>query len=128
MSPIADMLTIIRNGLAVSKKTVKIPFSNLKFEIAKILEKEGLVEKVEKKGRTEKFIEIDLKYFDDNRPAISGLRVVSRPGQKIYLGSKEIKKVKGGYGVAIVSTSKGLMTGREAKKQNIGGEILCEIW
>jgi len=122
------MLTIIRNGLAVSKKTVKIPFSNLKFEIAKILEKEGLVEKVEKKGRTEKFIEIDLKYFDDNRPAISGLRVVSRPGQKIYLGSKEIKKVKGGYGVAIVSTSKGLMTGREAKKQNIGGEILCEIW
>ena len=127
MSPIADMLTIIRNGLAVSKKTVKIPFSNFKFEIAKILEKEGLVDRVEKKGRTEKFIEINLKYLSDNQPVISGLRIVSRPGQRIYLGSKEIKKVKGG-GVAIVSTSKGLMTGKEAKKQKIGGEVLCEVW
>ncbi len=128
MDPISDMLTIIRNALAVKKDTVSIPFSNLKYEIAKILEKKDFVEKVEKKGKKlRKNIEIILKY-QAGVPVISGLKRISKPGQRIYLDSKKIKKVKGGYGLAIISTSKGLMTNKEAKKQKVGGEILCEIW
>jgi len=128
MDPISDMLTIIRNALAVKKDTVSIPFSNLKYEIAKILEKRDLVEKVEKKGKkVRKNIEITLKY-QDGIPLISGLKRISKPGQRIYLDSRKIKKVKGGYGIAIISTSRGLMTNGEAKKQKVGGEILCEIW
>jgi len=128
MDPISDMLTIIRNALAVKKDTVSIPFSNLKYEIAKILEKRDLVEKVEKKGKkVRKNIEITLKY-QDGIPLISGLKRISKPGQRIYLDSRKIKKVKGGYGIAIISTSRGLMTNEEAKRQKVGGEILCEIW
>jgi len=128
MDPISDMLTIIRNALAVKKDTVSIPFSNLKYEIAKILEKRDLVEKVEKKGKkVRKNIEITLKY-QDGVPVISGLKRISKPGQRIYLDSRKIKKVKGGYGIAIISTSRGLMTNEEAKRQKVGGEILCEIW
>ena len=128
MDPISDMLTIIRNALAVKKDTVSIPFSNLKYEIAKILQKKEFVEKVEKKGKkVRKNIEITLKY-QDGVPVISGLKRVSKPGQRIYIDSRRIKKVKGGYGISIISTSKGLMTNEEAKKQKVGGEILCEIW
>jgi len=123
--PIADMLNRIRNAQAVSKETVVIPFSDLKYEIAKILEKQKLVGKIEKKGRKpRKIIEIILKY-----PAvISGLRRISKPGQRIYTGVKEIKPVRGGYGILIVSTPEGLMTDKEAKRKKLGGEILCEIW
>ncbi len=125
---IADMLTQIRNAQAVDKETVSIPFSNLKYEIAEILEKGGFVEKVKKRGRKErKKIEITLKY-ENEIPAISNLKVVSRPGQRIYKGYKEIGRVKGGYGIVIISTSKGLMTDKEARKQKIGGEVICEIW
>jgi len=128
MDPISDMLTSIRNTLAVRQPTVKIPFSKLKYEIAKILEKEKFIEKAEKKGRkTKASIEITLKYTD-NLPVISGLKKISKPGQRIYSDWKKIKKVKGGYGIAIISTSKGLMTDREAKKQRVGGEVICEIW
>ncbi len=128
MDPVSDMLTTIRNAQVVQNPTVEVPFSNLKYEIAKILEKEKLVEKVEKKGRkTKKTIEIFLKY-DNKTPVISGLKKVSKPGQRIYKNFKEIKLVKGGYGIAIISTSKGLMTNKEAKKQKLGGEVICEIW
>jgi small subunit ribosomal protein S8 len=128
MDPIADMLTQIRNAQAVLYPTVEIPYSNLKFEIAKILEKEKFVEKVEKKGKkTKRTIEITLKY-EKKTPAISGLRRISKPGQRIYLPYKKIKKVKGGYGIAIISTSEGLMTDKEARRQKLGGEVLCEIW
>lgn len=126
--PITDMLNRIRNAQAVNHLTVDIPFSNLKNEIAKILEKENFIEKIEKKNKkTKKVIEIALKYTDKT-PAISGLRRVSKPGQRIYVSAKKIKKVKGGYGFAIISTPKGLMTDKEARKQKTGGEILCEIW
>lgn len=122
------MLTTIRNALMVRHPKVTFPFSNLKYEIAKILEKEGFIEKVEKKGRRlKKILEITLKYTD-NLPAISGLKRISKPGQRIYSDWRKIKKVKGGYGIAIISTSKGLMTDKEARKQKIGGEIICEIW
>ncbi len=140
MDPIADMLNRIRNAQAVGYPMVEFPFSNIKYEIAKILAKQGFIEKVERKGKkTKKMIEIILKYtsrdisrmgskYQDKTPVISGLKRISKSGQRIYLDSSRIKQVKGGHGIAIVSTSKGLMTGREAKKQKIGGEVLCEIW
>ncbi len=127
--PVADMLTMIRNALAVKSSKVLVPFSQLKYGIAKILEKEGFVEKVEKRGRgSKRNIEIVLKYAKDGTPAISGLKRISKPGQRIYLPYKKIKRVKGGYGIAIISTSKGLLTDKEARRQKTGGEVLCEIW
>lgn len=130
--PIADMLNRIRNAQAVLKETVVIPFSSLKYEIAKILEKQELVEKLEKSGRKpRKVLEITLKYLPAGRtgsPAISGLKRVSRPGQRIYTSFKEIRPVRGGYGISIISTPKGLMTNKEAKRKKLGGEIICEIW
>lgn len=128
VDPIADTLNRIRNAQAVLHSTVDVPFSNLKFEIAKILEKERFVKKIEKKGKkTKRAIEITLKYVD-KAPAISGLRRISKSGQRIYLGSEKIKRVRGGYGMAIISTSKGLMTDKEARKQKLGGEVICEVW
>lgn len=128
VDPITDMLNRIGNAQAVGHPTVDIPFSNLKYEIAKILEKAGFIEKIEKKGKKiKRSIEITLKYAN-KIPAISGLKRISKPGQRIYLPSQKIKKVKGGYGIAIISTSRGLMTGKEARKQKLGGEVLCEIW
>jgi len=127
--PVADMLTMIRNALAVKSSKVLIPFSQLKYGIAKTLEKEGFVEKIEKRGRgPKKNIEIVLKYAKDGTPAISGLKRISKPGQRIYLPYKKIKRVKGGYGIAIISTSKGLLTDKEARRQKTGGEVLCEVW
>jgi len=126
--PISDMLNRIKNAQAVLKTQLDVPFSNLKYEIAKILEKEGFVEKIEKKGKkTKRTIEIILKY-EDKKPVISGLKRISKPGQRIYLPSKKIKKIRGGYGILIISTSKGLMTNKEARRQKLGGEIICEIW
>ena len=128
VDPITDMLNRIGNAQAVQHSTVSIPFSNLKYEIAKILEKKRFIEKVEKKGRrTKRFIEITLKY-SDKMPVISGLKRVSKPGQRIYASTRKLRLTKGGYGIAIVSTSKGLMTNREARKQKLGGEVLCEVW
>lgn len=128
VDPISDMLNRIRNAQMAGKTEVAIPFSNLKFNIAQILEKNKFIDKIEKKGRkVNKFIDIVLKY-DNKVPAISGLKIVSKPGQRIYLSSREIRRVRGGYGISIVSTSKGLMTGKEAKKHKLGGEIICEVW
>lgn len=122
------MLNRIRNAQIVLRPKVEIPFSNLKYEIAKILEKKGFVEKAAKNGKKERrSIEITLKY-ENKAGAIVGLKRISKPGQRIYLPSRNIKKVKGGYGLAIISTSKGLMTNQEARKQKLGGEVLCEIW
>ena len=126
--PIADMLNRIKNAQAVSHLTVEVPFSNLKYEIAKILEREGFIEKVEKKGKKAKrIIEIILKY-QDKIPKITGLKRISKPGQRIYLPVKKIKKVREGYGITIISTSKGLMANKEARKHKLGGEVICEIW
>ena len=122
------MLTSIRNAQAAKKEMISVPFSGLKYEIAGILAKNGFVGKVEKKGRkAKKFIDISLKY-EDGSSKISGLKKVSKPGQRIYKKYKEIKPIKGGYGMAIISTPKGLMTNREARKNKLGGEVICEIW
>lgn len=126
--PITDMLNRIKNAQAVSHQTVDIPFSKIKYKIAQILAKEGLIKQAEKKGRKiRKIIRITLKYVD-GLPAISGFKRVSKPGQRIYLPHKKIKRVKGGYGVGILSTSKGILTDKEARKQELGGEVICEIW
>ena len=128
MDPVSNMLTSIRNALAVKHSAVSIPFSNLKYEIAKILEKNGFIAKVEKKGKKiKKLLEITLKY-DKEAPAISGLKRISKLSQRVYKGAKEMKPVKGGYGIAIISTSKGLMTDKETRKKKLGGEVIAEIW
>lgn len=128
MDTISDMLTQIRNAVAVSRDAISIPYSNLKYEIAKILEKEGFVEEIEKKGKKSKrTIELKLKY-NNKIPVISGLKRISKPGQRIYFPANKIKTYKGYYKITIISTSKGLMTNKNAKKQNLGGEILFEIW
>ena len=128
MDVISDMLNRIKNAQAVGKPTAEIPFSNLKYEIAQLLVKMGFIEGVDKKGKKSKrTFEVTLKY-QDKTPAILGIKRISKPGQRIYLPSRRIRKVKGGYGMSMVSTSKGLMTEKEARKQRIGGEILFEIW
>ena len=129
MDPISDMLTVIRNAQAVNKEKVIFPFSNFKYEIAAVLEKEGFVKKVEKRGRKDKTkIEIILKYDKTGEPAILGLKKISKPGQRIYKGHKDISAVRSGYGIAIISTPSGLVTDREARKKKIGGEVICEVW
>jgi small subunit ribosomal protein S8 len=130
MDPISNMLTSIRNAQAVSHQTVDLPFSILKYKILKIFEKREFIEKVEKKSlKNKKILRIFLKY-NNGKPAISGIRRISKPGQRIYVSTKKIRKVKSGYGLSIISTSKGtgLMTDREAGEQKVGGEIICEIW
>ena len=126
--PITDLFNRIKNAQTLSYSEVRIPFSKLKYEIARILEREKFVDKISKVGRkTRKIIKIDLKYLD-GRPAISGLRRISKSGQRVYLPVKKIKPIRGGYGIAIVSTPKGLLTDKEARKQKVGGEVICEVW
>lgn len=126
--PIADMLTRIRNAVAVRKPEVVLPYSKVKFNIAKILEAENYVGKVSKvaNGKFDE-LKIELKYNEKN-PIIRHIKRISKPGQRIYVSGKELPYVLNGYGIAIVSTSKGVMTNKEAKRQNIGGELVCEIW
>ncbi|OGZ65687.1 MAG: 30S ribosomal protein S8 [Candidatus Staskawiczbacteria bacterium RIFCSPLOWO2_01_FULL_37_25b] len=126
--PITDMLNQIRNAQAVKKTEVLIPLSKIKYEIARILSESGFVGEIKKSAKqNNKIIKIVLKY-DNGEPAISGLKRISKPGQRIYEKVSEIKKVHGGYGISIVSTSKGLMTSKDARKQKLGGELLLEVW
>ncbi len=127
--PVSDMINRIKTAQAVSKKTARVPFSNLKYEIAKILEAKGWVGKVEKKGKKNgRILEIELKYHDDGAGYISGINRVSTPGQRIYLSFSRIKKVRDGAGMSIISTSKGLMTNYEARRVKLGGEVLIEVY
>ena len=123
--PIADMLNRIKNAQAAKHKTVSFNFSKAKYEIASILQSCGLVESVEKKGKKEKKL-IKISFKEKDLPL--KLKRISKPGQRIYVSAKNIKPVKSGYGISIISTSKGLMIGKKAKKNKLGGEILCEIW
>ena len=127
--PIADMLTRIRNALTAHHDAVEIPGSNMKRAIANILLEEGYVKNVEfvDDGLSGKIV-IALKYAEGNKPVISGLKRVSKPGLRTYSGAEKMPKVLGGLGTAIVSTSKGIMTDRQAKAANIGGEVLCYVW
>lgn len=127
--PISNMLSAINNALMVSHLTVDVPFSKFKYEIAKVLEKEKFIEKIEKRGKKiKKTIRMTLKYDENKKPVISKLRRVSKQGRRFYTPSQKIKVIKGGFGMAIISTTKGLMSSKEAKRQKLGGEVIAEIW
>jgi small subunit ribosomal protein S8 len=129
--PIADMLTRIRNANSAQFDSVKMPGSKLKESLAKILEREGFIAGYSTytvEGKAGTTIEVRLKYSEDRRRSISGIKRVSTPGLRIYKKSSEMPKVLGGVGVAVVSTSRGLMTDREARKNKLGGEVLCYVW
>jgi small subunit ribosomal protein S8 len=130
------MLTRLRNAYAAGHSEVVMPMSKLKFAIAQVLEKEGFVGKVEriKSEKNDKFedLRITLKYDQisstQKRPAIENIRQISTQGQRTYIKKNDIHKVKNGYGISIISTSQGVMTGKDARKKGLGGEIICELW
>jgi small subunit ribosomal protein S8 len=127
--PIADMLTRIRNAIAVGHPRVDIPGSKLKMEVARILKEEGYINNYTTKGEGIKYmIRIFLRYDAKGTSSITHLSRVSRPGRRVYVGAGEIPKVLGGYGVNIISTSQGLMSGKKARKENVGGEILAVVY
>ena len=126
--PIADMLTRIRNAIMARHDSVLIPASKMKLSIARILKVEGFIsDYTVLGGRPQRMIKVVLKYMNE-QPVLVGLERVSKPGLRAYVGQGEIPRVYGGIGVAILSTSKGVMTGQEAWRQNLGGELLCYIW
>lgn len=132
MSPIANMLVQIKNAQAVGTASVSVPFSKMKFEIAKILKENGFVDEIEKNAKKSKkteldFINIKLKY-NLGRGEINGIKLISKPSRRLYFGKADLKSVRSGYGLSVISTSKGVMSGDDAKKNGIGGEILFEIW
>ncbi len=127
--PIADMLTRVRNAAAVGHKTVVLPSSKMKESLAEILVSEGYVDRYEvKEAGAGKELTLVMRYGDRRDPAITGLTRVSKPGHRIYRGASEIPRVQGGLGVAVVSTSQGLLPDREARRRRLGGEIVCEVW
>ena len=128
--PIADMLTRIRNGLSAEHDTVAIPASKMKVEIARILKQEGYINGYSVEGETakEKTITVELKYGPDKEKVITGLKRISKPGLRVYAKGDNVPRVLNGLGIAIISTSKGLMTDRDARKQNLGGEVVAYVW
>lgn len=125
--PIADMLTRIRNACMVRKPQVTLPYSKAKFAIAKKMEEVGYISSVEKDEGVKPTMTIGLKYHSD-RPHITEIQRVSKPGLRVYVKSNEIPRVRGGYGAAVLSTSKGIMTDRQARAEGVGGEIVCTLY
>ena len=127
--PIADMLTRIRNATMARHEFVLMPWSKMRLAITKILNEEGFISNYEVlRGKPVRVIKIHLKYMDKKQPAISGLKRISKPGLRVYVQKAEIPRVYGGLGIAILSTPKGVMTGQQAWKQSLGGELLCYVW
>ena len=127
--PIADMLTRIRNANMARHDFVLIPASKMKLAIAKILKSEGFIGDYEVlRGKSHRVIKVHLKYSEQNRPVISGLERISKPGLRVYTGRGEIPRVYGGLGIAILSTPEGVVTGQQAWRKGIGGELLCYVW
>ena len=126
--PIADMLTRIRNAMTARHDVVQVPPSRMKLEIAKILKNEGFITDFELDKKAPHQLRLQLRYGERKTAVITGLRRISRPGLRIYRGRTEIPRVRGGLGVAILSTSRGIMTDRDARRAGVGGEILCFIW
>lgn len=127
--PIADMLTRVRNATQAKHATTDVPFSKIKLAIAKIMEQEGYIAGlgfVEEGNR--KFLRLQLKYDEERRPVVNGLRRLSKPGLRVYAGMHDIPRVLGGMGTVVISTNRGIMTGREARRRHLGGELLAEIW
>lgn len=132
MYPIADMLTTITNAQAVNKESATLPFSKMKFDIANILKASGYLTGVENKKKKTKKSEHELLFvvlkYDEYGPAISGIKMISRPSRRMYIKASQIKPIRSGYGMSVISTPKGIMSSKEARKQKLGGEILFEIW
>src|SRR5687768_11187382 len=130
--PTADFLTRIRNGITASHETVLVPSSRLSRELARILSEQGYIDGFDPEGpedgRAGDRLRIDLRYTADRRSVISGLRRVSRPGRRVYVDARHIPKVQGGMGTTIISTSQGVMTGHDARRKGIGGELVAEVW
>ena len=127
--PIADMLTRIRNAIMARHDSVLVPSSKIKLAVARILKEEGFITDYEVvKSKNHRAIKIELRYDESDKSVISGLERISKPGLRVYAGSNEIPRVFNGLGVAIVTTAKGVMTGRQAWRQGLGGEILCNVW
>jgi len=127
--PMADMLTRIRNGLATRKRYVVVPSSKLKVELARVLKAEGYIDHYDvTKDRPQPMLRIQLKYTEGNRPVLSGLQRVSKPGRRVYTKRQHIPLVLSGMGIAVLSTSRGIMTGKKAHRLGLGGEVLCYIW
>ena len=127
--PIADFLTVIRNGVQAKKERVTTPASKMTLKITEILKQESFIDNfklMEENGK--RYIRIHLRYLDDRKPAIRAIKRVSTPGLRYYVGAKRIPIVMGGLGVAILSTPKGLATDREARRANVGGEVVCKVW
>ena len=127
--PIADFLTRVRNALQADMEEVDIPASRFKAELARILSEQGYIEGYSTEpARVGDVLRLRLKYTEDRRPAISGLRRISRPGRRNYVGREDVPRVLGGMGTAIVSTSRGVMTGHEARRNRVGGELVAKVW
>ncbi len=127
--PIADMLTRIRNGIQSRHDRVELPTSKLKVEIAHILKSEGFISNYKLiEDKIQPLLRIYLKYSQDGEPVIHGIERISRPGRRVYRNKQEIPRVLGGLGLAIVSTSKGVLSGTEAVKNGVGGEVICQVW
>jgi small subunit ribosomal protein S8 len=127
--PIGDFLTRIRNGMSADHDAVDVPASGFKAELARILSEQGYIEGFSTEpARVGEVLRVRLKYTEDRAPVISGMQRVSRPGRRTYVASNEIPKVLGGMGTAIISTSKGVMTGHDARRQGVGGEVVAYVW
>jgi small subunit ribosomal protein S8 len=127
--PIADFLTRVRNGLHADRDDVEMPASNFKAEIARILQEQGYIEGFEvEPGRVGRVLRVRLKYTEDRKPVIQGIERLSRPGRRHYVQATTVPKVQGGMGTTIVSTSQGVMTGHEARRAGVGGELVARVW
>jgi small subunit ribosomal protein S8 len=126
--PIADMLTRIRNAAAAQKTELVLPYSKFKANLAQVLMKEGFISGVNEVTSKHKMLQINLKYAGGGESVIAGIKRVSKPGQRIYLPADKLPRTNSGYGVTVVSTSKGLMTDKEARKAKMGGEVVCQVW
>ncbi|MBZ0158304.1 MAG: 30S ribosomal protein S8 [Alphaproteobacteria bacterium] len=127
--PIADMLTRIRNAFLIKAEKVDIPASRMKVEIAKILKEEGFIKSYKIiKDKKQGILRVTLKYTTDNKPIVTGLKRISKPGRRVYAGKAEVPSVMGGVGVAIMTTSKGVLSDKACRREGVGGEVLCYIW
>lgn len=127
--PIADLLTRIRNAAQARHKTVDVPASNVKVEICRVLKEEGFIEDfIVSEQPAPGLIRVTLRYSEEREPVLQGLRRVSRPSFRVNVGYDKIKQVRSGLGISIITTSQGVMTGKKARQQKLGGEVLCEVW
>jgi small subunit ribosomal protein S8 len=127
--PIADMLTRIRNSVLIKAEKVDIPASRLKVEIAKIMKEEGFIKSYKIiKDKKQGVLRVTLKYSTDNKPIVEGLKRISKPGRRVYVGKDEVPSVMGGMGIAVVTTPRGILTDKACRREGVGGEVLCYIW